>query len=608
MNVDIDVSELPWLKHYDKEVPFTLEYPEIPIFEILNKSVQNYPERTALIFFGKKITYRDLGRYVEALSNSLKRLGVEKGVKVALLLPNCPQYVITYFAVLRLGGTVVPVNPLSTERELKHIFCDAGVRVVVALDRLGARIENVRKLVWGEGGLEKGSGQREAKLLEHVIYTSVADFLPFPLNLLYPLRERLSTEAKAAVRKGIRFRDLLKGLTLRAEHLSAESSTVDQSSLASSSGKDDQKPSVDVHRDIAVLIYTSGTTGVPKGVMLSHYALIVNASHCVVWGSINADDRMLAVLPLFHGFGMSVCMNAPIMAGASLVLVPRFDAGEVLKIIRRHRPTLFAGVPTMIVALINQPELKNYDLSSLRACYVGAASLPPEVKKQFEELTRSRLMEGYGLTEAVTAKCANPYRGLNKTGSIGIPFPDTVMRVVDTETGKKVLGPNEIGEIVLRSPDIMLGYYNQPESTAQAIRDGWLYTGDLGYMDEDGYFYIVERKKDMIITGGFNVYPREVEDVLYTHPAVKEACVVGAPDEYRGEAVVAFVVLREGETADEEELKNYCRQHLTPYKVPRVIEFRTDLPKSAIGKILRKELRRELQERAAKEKSACSSE
>ncbi|MGB9846384.1 MAG: AMP-binding protein, partial [Desulfotomaculales bacterium] len=240
---------------------------------------------------------------------------------------------------------------------------------------------------------------------------------------------------------------------------------------------------------------------------------------------------------------------------------------------------------------INHPDLRRYDLSSLRGCFVGAAPLPPEVKRRFEELTGSRLMEGYGLTEAVTAKCANPYRGVNKTGSIGVPFPDTVMRIVDVETGERELPPGEVGEIVLKSPDLMLGYYEMPAETAAAIRDGWLYTGDIGYMDEDGYFYIVERKKDLIITGGFNVYPREVEDVLYAHPAVKEACVVGVPDDYRGEAVKAFVVLRDGAACTEEEIISFCRERLVPYKVPRSVEFRQELPKSAIGKILRRELR-----------------
>jgi len=277
--------------------------------------------------------------------------------------------------------------------------------------------------------------------------------------------------------------------------------------------------------------------------------------------------------------------------GASVILLPRYQPGEVLKAIHRQRPTLFAGVPAMFTGLINQPGLNRYDLSSLRGCFVGAASLPPEVKRRFEDLTGGRLMEGYGLTEAVTAKCANPYRGVNKTGSIGIPFPDTVMRIVDAETGTRDLPPGEVGEIVLKSPDMMLGYYGRPEETAQTIRDGWLYTGDLGYMDRDGYFYIVDRKKDLIITGGFNVYPREVEDVLYMHQAVKEACVIGVPDGYRGETVKAFVVLKENMTAGPDDVIAFCRQNLLPYKVPRQVEFCPDLPKSAIGKVLRRILK-----------------
>ena len=601
-------GEFPWLAAYDEHVPPGLHYPEKPLWQLFKEAAQKYPDRPALIFFGKKITYRELAGAVDSLAAALGGLGVGKGTRAALLLPNCPQYVLAYYALLQRGATVVPVNPLNTERELEYIFRDAGVKVAFVINLLAERLEKVRQRCQAPG---------------QVVYTSIADFLPFPLNFLYPLQQKMSPAAKAAVKKGLPFKSLLTraakapaaatgtkaapdpaaptaatGAAATPAATAATAATAAAETAAAAPAAPAPMTAaapgeVDIFRDLAVLIYTSGTTGVPKGVMLSHYALIVNAYQCRSWVGIGENDSILGVLPIFHGFGMSVCLNAPLVSGATSILLPRYKPEELLSAIHRYRPTLFAGVPTMYIGLINHPDLPRYNLSSLRGCFAGAASLPPEVKKKFEELTGARLMEGYGLTEAVTAKCANPYEGVNKTGSIGIPFPDTVMKIVDADTGLKELPPGEVGEIVLKSPDLMLGYYKKPEETAATVRDGWLYTGDVGYMDADGYFYVVERKKDLIITGGFNVYPREVEDVLYAHPAVKEACVVGVPDEYRGEAVKAFVVRREGVVCTEEEIIVFCREHLVPYKVPRQVEFRKELPKSAIGKILRKELRKE---------------
>lgn len=571
MNTNISGKEaMPWAGGYDPEVPISLSYPGVPIFELFRKTVRDRPGQKALVFFGKTITYGQLGRYVDSMTTALRNLGVGPGDRVALLLPNCPQYVISYYSILTVGGVVVPVNPLSTETELLHIFRDAGVRAVISLDMLAGRLESVRDRCREAG---------EAHLLEHSYYTSIRDFLPLPLSLLYPLRQKMAPGVK--------------------ERLSGSKGFVDL--LRTSSGSV-TPPAVDVDGDVAVLIYTGGTTGKPKGVMLSHRALVANASHCGAWVQVSPEDCFLTVLPIFHGFGMSVCMNAPILSGGSSLLLPRYDAGEVLKAIHRFRPTLFAGVPTMYIGLINHPRLAQYNLSSLRGCFVGAAPLAPEVKRQFEDLTGSRLMEGYGLTEAVTAKCANPYRGVNKTGSIGIPFPDTLIRVRDLETGEKELPPGESGELVIQSPDVMLGYHNQPGETAGTLKDGWLFTGDIGYMDEEGYFFIVDRKKDLIITGGFNVYPREVEDVLYQHPAIKETSVIGVSEGYRGEMVKAYVTLKEGAAAGAEEIIAFCRQHLLPYKVPRQVEICRELPKSAIGKILKRALREQVSQTSGDEK------
>jgi len=552
---------LPWTKHYDSEVAITLSYPEVTLDELFRRSVENHAEAIALIFFGLEMRYNQLGRYVNGLASALKDIGIHQGDRVALLLPNCPQYVMSYYAILSIGAVVVPINPLSTEPELLHIFRDGQVRVAICLDLLAGRLENVRETCHTAG---------EHHLLEHTFYTSLNEFMPFPIKTLYRLSRKISIEAKARLPHC----EWLKTL-LRKEP---------QPNIVANLG---------LHRADALLIYTGGTTGKSKGVMLSHYALVANATQGVTWVQMREEDRLLAVLPIFHGFGMSVCMNAPLISGASCVLIPRFNVDDILKGIHRFHPTLFAGVPTMYIGLINHPRLAHYNLSSLRGCFVGAAPLAPEVKRQFEELTDSKLMEGYGLTEAVTALCANPYRGINKTGSIGIPFPDVTMRIRDIETGEIDLSPLEVGEIILRGPDVMLGYHNHPQETASTIRDGWLYTGDLGYMDQDGYFYIVDRKKDMIITGGFNVYPREVEDVLYEHPAVKEASVIGIPDDYKGERVKAFITLRDGATVKEPEIITFCKQHLIPYKVPQQVEIRTELPMTAIGKILKRALREE---------------
>jgi long-chain acyl-CoA synthetase len=524
--------------------------------ELFRKTVGEKPGSRALMFFGKAVSYGELGGLAESAAQALMKTGISRGDRVALLLPNCPQFVIAYYGILMAGATVVPVNPLSTETELLHIFRDGEVKAVIALDLLAGRLESVRDRCREAG---------EAHLLVNTYYTSLKEFMPFPLSLLYPLKQKLPPAARERLSGGGRFGDLLKD-------------------------KPGKSPAVDFCGDTAVLIYTGGTTGKPKGVMLSHHNLVVNAMQCAAWGGISTEDSILAVLPVFHGFGMSVCMNATVINGGTCVLLPRYEVGDLLKSLHRYRPTLFAGVPTMYNGLINHPDIKKYDLTSLRGCFVGAAALAPEIKRRFEDLTGGNLMEGYGLTEAVTAICCNPYRGVNKTGSIGIPFPNVVMKIRDLEN-ERDLPPGEVGELIIQAPDVMLGYYNRADETAEALKDGWLHTGDMGYMDEEGYFYIVDRKKDMIITGGFNVYPREVEDVLYQHSAVNEASVIGVPDQHRGEMVKAYVTLKEGCAAAPEEIISFCREHLLPYKVPRQVEIRGELPKSVIGKILKKTLR-----------------
>ena len=548
--------ERPWLRFYDKEVPHHIDYPRIPLYRLLDDTAAATPDRPCTCFFGRRETYRRIKDLSDRFAVGLRGLGVRKGDRVALLLPNAPQFIIAYYGILKTGAVVVPLNPLYTERELTFHLTDSGAETIVTIPMF----------------MEKVAALEGKTPLKRAIYTRMADFLPFPLNLLQGLREG-SAARKVLRRPGglpwVRFRDLLR----------------------TPAPADFQPEPVDPD-DMAALLYSGGTTGVAKGIMLSHFNFVANAYQVKAWGALSDEQRMLAVLPFFHGFGMSVTMNAPILAGGEIIILPRFNARQVAQTIHKYKPDFFIGVPTMFVALSNLPDIGRYDLRSVKGIFVGAAPLTRAIKDDFESKTGGRMIEGYGLTEAVTAIAANPYHGLHKIGSIGIPFPDVDMKIVSLD-GTRDLPPGEQGEIVLRSPTVMLGYYKMPEETAKTIVDGWLFTGDIGYMDEDGYFYITDRKKDLIIVGGFNVFPREIDELIYQHPKVKEGITVGVPDPYKGERIKVYIVLKEGETATEEEFIAYFRQNLTPYKVPSEVEFRTELPKSAIGKILRRQLREE---------------
>ncbi len=543
----------PWLKHYDAGVPAHLDYPRIPLYRLLDDSAAANPSAPCATFFGKTQSYGRMKALSDNLAASLMGLGIGKGDRVGLLMPNSPQFIVSYYAVLKTGATVVSLNPLANPKELALLVQDSGMETLIAIPLF---LETV-------AALQKTSG------LKRVIVSPLADFMPFPIGLVMFFRERsqMRAGAEAGLTGALRFMDL--------------------------AGKDApsafQPASVDPD-DLAVLLYSGGTTGVAKGIMLSHFACVANAHQIRTWGQLSAADRLLSVLPLFHGYGMSVNMNGALLGGGEIVLVPRFGAKDVLKLIQKHRPTFFTGVPTMFVAFSNLPGVEKYDLSSLRGIFVGAAPLTKGIKDEFEGKTGGRMIEGYGLTESVTAIMANPYQGMHKIGSIGIPFSDVIAKIVDLEDGHD-LPPGETGQIVLQSPTLMLGYLNRPEATAETLIDGWLHTGDIGHMDEDGYFYITDRKKDLIIVGGFNVFPREIEEVLYQHPKIQEGVAVGVVDEYAGERIKVFAVLKAGESLSEAELIAYFKEHLTRYKVPSQVEFRSELPKSMIGKILRKDLR-----------------
>jgi len=550
------MEERPWLKWYPKEIPHHLQYEEVSLQETLRRTAKKFPDRPAVHFMGKEIPYRKLFESSLKLANYLRKIGLQKGDRVAVMLPNTPQTFISFYGILFAGGIVVQVNPLFTEREIAFQLKDAGAKFIIVLDMLFNRVKNVEK----------------ETDLRHIIVTGIKDYLPFPKNLLYPMvQKRQKTVPPKVEHEG-------------RHHLFAE--------IMKRTEAKDIPDEVNPKEDVAILQYTGGTTGFPKGVMLTHFNLYANAKMCDAWvyKFKEGEGATLGVLPLFHVYGLTTVLVFPVMKGDMAILLPRFDAGEVLKTIDKLKPKVFPGAPTMYIGLLNHPDLEKYDLSSIEVCISGSAPLPVEVQQQFEKLSGGKLVEGYGLTESSPVTHANfLWDNERVKGSIGVPWPDTDAKIVSLSTGE-TLPPGEIGELAVKGPQVMKGYWNRPEETEQALKDGWLMTGDLGYMDENGYFYIVDRKKDMIIAGGYNIYPREVEEVLYEHPAVKEVVVAGVPDPYRGETVKAYIVLKEGQRVTEEELDRFARKQLAAYKVPRIYEFRDELPKTAVGKILRRQL------------------
>ncbi len=544
-------EERPWTRFYDEGIPPHLEYPDILIPQILERSARRYPRHTALIFLGHRITYADLDALATRFAAGLQRLGVRKGTPVSLHLPNSPQFVIAYYGTMRAGGIVVPHNPLYTAREIEQQFKDSGVEVAVTLDVMYPKV--------AEAAARAG--------VRHIVFTAIHEYMPPVLRLLYPLKARREGQwAKVTPGPTVHpFRALLAD---------------GQPGLVAISPDDP-----------AVYQFTGGTTGLPKAAVLTHRNLVANALQAVAWfpGTAHAGERAMAVLPFFHIYGMTAVLNFSLWQGIGIVLIPRFDPVMVLGAVRRHRPTVFHGVPTMYMTLLNHPRLRPDDLRSVQTCISGAMGLPQEVQRRWEAATSGRLAEGYGLTEAAPITHCTPLAGYRKPGSIGVPFPDTEARIVDPET-KRVLPVGEAGELAVRGPQVMRGYLNRPEETAEVLKDGWLFTGDIGRRDEDGFFYIVDRKKEMINVAGLKVYPREVEEVLYEHPAVREAAVIGVAHATKSEVVKAFVVLQEGGSVTAEELIAYCCERLAPHKAPKAVEFRGALPKSLIGKILRRTL------------------
>ena len=574
--------EKPWLKHYEDGVPTTLTYPNVALYQLLADSAAKFPQNTAVkmvlryLPVGRAIkvqmSYMELKDKVDRFATALHELGVRKGDRVAVQLPNSPHTVITFFAVLKLGAIVVNTNPIYTPREMEHQFSDSGAETVVLLNSFYPKLQEIQ----------------DKTRIKRVIIAHINDFIGFPFNRLVQ-----RTQAKEGQWVDV---PAGKGVYSFTELLKHYAPTPPQVAI---------QPD-----DIALFQYTGGTTGVPKAAMLSHHNLVANVVQCSYWMSDLEPglEIVMGAIPFFHVFGMTVAMALSVYAGGALIVVPNPRPIEnVMNQLQREKCTLFPGVPAMYIGIVNHPDVGQYDMKSVKACISGAAPLPMEIQEKFGAITGGRLVEGYGLTEAAPVTHCNPLYGLRKSGSIGIPLPDVEARLVSLEPGPDGLpvdvAAGQEGELALRGPQVMMGYWNKPEETAN-VKDaaGWLYTGDIAKMDEDGYFAIVDRKKDIIIASGYNIVPREVEEVLFSHPKVQEAVVVGLPHPVRGETVKAYVVLKPGEVATSDEIIEYCKSQLAAYKVPTMVEFRSELPKSMVGKFLRRVLVEEEKKKMAAKK------
>jgi len=550
----------PWFEHYDEGVPKVAPEANHTIHHFLETAATKYPERIALTFKGGNVSYAELNRKADAIAARLTAEGLQKGDRVAVYMPNIPQFVIIFFGVLKAGGVAVAINPLYTERELSHQIADCGAKTVFVMSRYYPLLKKVQK-----------SGVTD---VERIVVTSVKDYLPSHLGFLYGLLK----EKKAGDR-----------VTIVDNDPSLEAYVA--------SGMQDPKPTVEVTADdMAILQYSGGTTGISKGAIGTHRNLVSNVLLGLAWDpkrTVEKSEAVLVSLPLFHIYGLAVAMLAGIAAADRLILIvnPR-DMKDVLDSINKYAPANFPGVPAMYNAINNNADViaGKYNLSSIRACLSGSAPLLAETKERFEALSGAKLIEGFGLSETLVVTHANPIYGLNKSGSIGLPWPGVDVRIVDVDDGERVLPVGEPGELVIKSPSNMAGYWNMPEETANTLRDGWVFTGDIARMDDDGYFYIEDRKKDMILASGFNVYPREIEEVLATHPDVLEVAVAGIPDPKRGQTVKAWIVLKPDATVGEDELVEWSKTQLASYKYPRVLEFRKELPRTTVGKVLKRVL------------------
>ncbi len=548
----------PWTKHYPEGIDWESSIEPKPLYSLLDEAVATYPNNIALDFYGKEYTYEKLGDMVNRVATGLQAHGVGPETRVGLFMPNCPQFVMAYYAILKAGGTVVNFNPLYSEEEINHQINDANVEFIITLN-LRSLYNKVKPFI-GQGHLKK------------VFMGYLQEAMPIKMATLFTVAKAKEMMINPGGEHHASFNDLL------------------------SHDPSPRQVPIAPTEQIAVLQYTGGTTGLPKGAILTHYNLYANATQSALWmhGMEPGKETLLAVLPFFHVFAMTVALNLAVKQGARIIIHPRFELKHVLTDIQEKKPTLMPGVSTLFATINNYKKLDQYDLSSIKMCISGGGPLPLEVKERFESLTGCRLVEGYGLTESSPVTHCNPLFGDNRAGAIGPPLPGTICEVINPEDKLTPMPVGEVGEICIRGPQVMRGYLNNAEETVATLRYGRLHTGDLGYMDEDGYFYIVDRLKEMIICGGYNVYPRNVEEVIYSHESVAECAVVGLDHERRGQMIKAYIVLREGASApSESEMRDYCREHMSAYAVPHKIEFRKELPKSPVGKILKKELVKE---------------
>jgi long-chain acyl-CoA synthetase len=548
----------PWLKSYESGVPEHIDYEKATLSEFLARSAATFPERDALIFQGYRVSFRELKDMVDRFASCLADFGITRGDAVAILLPNVIPCVVAYFAILRLGAVAVLNNPLYSDVELERQFNDSGSRVLITLDHLAERMIALRPKT----------------RIKEIIHTSIGDYLPLPKKLLFSMMAKRKKRAASVREAGdlYRWKDSI-----------------------SRYAPDPPKVTIGFD-DVAMYQYTGGTTGVSKGVMLTHANLSTQVQAMGAWFPRfgKGQEIILGALPFFHVFGLSTVMNLAVYLAWTDILIPRPRPKHLLEAIAKFRPTFAPLVPTMYIGMMNHPHITKTDMTSLKGCFSGSAPLPVEVIYDFEELTGSTIVEGFGMTETSPVTHINPFAGgARKVGSVGIPVSDTECRIVDMEEGKVDMPPGERGELIIRGPQVMKGYKDMPEETATTLREGWIYTGDIATMDEDGYFYIIDRMKDMIISGGYNVYPREIDQAFYENPKVQEACTIGIPDPVRGESVKTFLVLKEGEEASRKEMIAFCKDRIAQYKWPAEIEFREELPKTSAGKILRTELRNE---------------
>ncbi len=558
-----EIEPRPWHKNYPPNVPKTLTYPEVPLHQLLENSAQNYPNQPAIHYLGETLTYQELSEYTDHFATALTKLGVKQGDRVALYLPNIPQYILSFYAVSKIGAINTAISPLYREREALRQINDSGAETLIFLDLLYPIVEAIK----------------EKTKLKNLISANIGEYLPTSKRIIGSLLRAVPKHKIPTSAHTHEFRQLLETTLPNPPDVQ-----------------------IDPKNDLVVLQYTGGTTGTPKAAMLTHYNLVSNAVSCAYWfhgkdaPNQMTKDVFLTVLPLFHIYGMTTAMNAPIYLAGKMVMLPRPEPVEILKAIQNQRVTVYCGVPTLYSMLIDHPDIKKYSLKTVKFCISGSAPLPPEVQKRFMELSGGALVEGYGLTESSPVTHCNPLDPTLKTvkiGSIGLPWPDTDSKIVDVETGQKQLPVGQDGELIIKGPQIMKGYWNLQDETAAVLRDGWLYTGDISKMDQDGYFYITDRKKDLIKYKGYSVYPREIEDVLHEHPAVKLCAVIGKPDKTAGEIPKAFIVLKEDTKATEDEIKEFVNAKVAPYKAIREIEFRTELPMTPVGKVLRRTLREE---------------